>query len=188
MVEDVPDADEVEDQFDEYDRLSASTDVHKNAWSRTLDDMRALADERRDDGWEVVTVHAGDTSPAAADADVTDTHGLTYVVGAGDADAFRDAFEQGEFPEYDVYRQDVDGRVFVVTELRDPDSETIILVAGNFWRHQAGPMVQQAKATGKMYTHVRKLDKTHLGSFEHDGYQKFFPEADRIIDDWQARQ
>jgi hypothetical protein len=39
-----------------------------------------------------------------------------------------------------------------------------------------------------MYTHVRKLDKTHLGSFEHDGYQKFFPEADRIIDDWQAQQ
>lgn len=188
MVEDVPDADAVEDQFDEYDRLSASADVHKDAWSRTLEDVKALAEERRDAGWEVVTVRAGDTSPAAADADVTDTHGLTYVVGSGDAEAFSEAFDRGEFPEYDVYRQETDGRVFVVTELRDPDAETIILIAGNFWRHQAGQMVQQAKESGKMYTHVRKLDKTHLGSFEHDGYEKFFPEADRLVDDWEEGQ
>lgn len=188
MVKDVPDEDEFEEREREYERLSASAEVHKSAWKQTLEDMHALADERRGEGWEVVEVQAGDTAPSTADADVTDTHGLTYVVGRNDAEAFREAFDAGDYPQYRVYRQEMDGRVFVVTELLDPDADRCILVAGNFWRHQAGPMVRQALDAGKMYTHVRKLDKTHLGSFEHDDVKKFFPEAERLVDDWEAAQ
>lgn len=186
MVEDRHDPDAFEAQKDDVERISSTADVHRDAWSQTLDDVRALAEEREADGWDVVTLRAGDTGPETAEMGVTDTHGLVYVVPGNEAEEFREAFESGEFPMYDVYRQVVDGRMFVVTELLDPDSETAILVAGNFWRHQAGSLVREARETGTMYTHVQKLDHTHLGSFEHEGFEKFFPDPDGVIEDWKA--
>ncbi|MFC7081917.1 DUF7529 family protein [Halorussus caseinilyticus] len=42
-------------------------------------------------------------------------------------------------------------------------------------RHAPG-LVKTALEEDEMYTHVQKLDKTHLGSFRHDDVEKFFPE------------
>lgn len=186
MVEDRFEHDAFDSQTDDVERMAATADVHKDAWSQTLADMEALAEEREADGWEVVTIQAGDTGPESAEQGVTDTHGLTYVVPSNQAEEFLDVFEGREFPMYDVYRQHVDGREFVVTELLDPDSETAVLVAGNFWRHEAGAAVREAREEGTMYTHLRKLDGTHLGSFEHEGYEKFFPNPDAVVEDWRA--
>ncbi|MFC7045335.1 hypothetical protein ACFQH6_07875 [Halobacteriaceae archaeon GCM10025711] len=86
----------------------------------------------------------------------------------------------GTYPEYQVYRQEVDGRLFLLTELQDPDAETAIVVASNFELLYAGGLVEAAEAEGAMYTHVQTLDKTYLGSFRHDDWEKFFPDAERI--------
>jgi len=186
MVKDVSDPESFEEGGDRTERLVASAEVHKDAWARTLEDMSALADERREAGWTVVEIQAGSTGPTTAGMDVTDTFGITFVVPGNTVEPFEEALEAGEFPRYDVYRQEVEGRVFVVVELLDPETETAIMLAGNFLRRDAGPVVTKAKEAGKMYTHVRTLDKTHLGSFEHEGYLKFFPEADRLVEDWKA--
>lgn len=186
MVEERYDPGDFDGQKEDVERLAAASEVHKDAWGQTLEDMEALAAQREADGWDVVTIHAGDTGPETAEQGVTDTHGLVYVVPGNQAEAFEEAFEAGEFPVYDVYRQVMEGRVFVVTELLDPDTETAVFVAGNFWRHQAGALVREAREEGTMYTHLQKLDGTHLGSFEHEGFEKFFPDPERVIEDWRA--
>jgi hypothetical protein len=169
-----------DDDLDYAERAAAHADIHRDAWKRTLGEMEALADERRDDGWQVVTIAAGHTAPEPEDAGDTDRFGFVHVIPDNEAEPFQQAFERGEFPEYQVYRRRVEGRVFLVTELRDPDSETAILIAGNFELQHAPGLVRAAEREGELYTHVQTLDKTYLGSFRHDDWEKFFPDPGRV--------
>lgn len=163
--------------------LSASADIHKNAWAQTLDDMKALASELREDGWDtVLTVPSLDTAPEPPEDGQAGRWGLVHVVPDNDADAIRDAVEAGEFPSFDLFRAEAEGRVFHVTQLLDPDTETAILVAANFERRVASGLVNTAMDNDELYTHLQTLDGTHLGTFKHDGYEKFFPNADRVVD------
>jgi hypothetical protein len=174
MVDAGDDMDEMER---EQERLAAHHEARKDAWSRTLADMNAMAEELEDQGWETVTVGAGDTAPEHPDVGEEGRWGLVYVVPGNHAAEFVEVFEEGAFPEYNVYRTVAGNQVFLVTELRDADSRTAIFVAGAYERSRARPLIDTAKSAGKMYTHLQKLDGTHLGSFEHEGYEKFFPDA-----------
>jgi len=183
------DVDDPNDGSEEFDapgapkELSASADVHKNAWSQTIDDMQALAAELREEGWEtVITTPAIDTAPEPPEDGPEGRWGIVHVVPDNDADAVRDAVAAGEFPKYDVFRAGAEGRIFLVTQLLDPGTETAILVAGNFERRLAQGAVTTAIEHDELYTHLQTLDGTHIGSFRHESYEKFFPEADRLVD------
>jgi len=178
MVRVTDDPDEMDEYEKEYERLASTSDVHRNAWTQTLDDMQAMAEEREEEGYEVVTIRAQDTTPLGADDESSeDEFGLSYVVPGNEAETFVESVDPGDFPEYRVYRGDSDGRVFIVTELIDPDSETVVFIAGNFWRHEADRLVEAAKEAGEMYSRLRKLDGTTVGTFHHEGYEQFFPDA-----------
>ncbi len=169
-----------DDDTDYADRAAAHADVHRDAWKRTLAEMEAIAADRRDDGWRVVSIAAGHTAPEHPDAGDTDRFGLVHVVGDDDAEGFRAAFDRGGFPEYQVYRNEFEGRAFVLTELLDPDSRTAILVAGTFELQHAPGLVRAAEREDEIYTHVQTLDGTYLGSFRHADWQKFFPNPERV--------
>lgn len=171
------------DGVDDADQVAAHADRNRNAWQRTLDDMEALAAELDDDGWAVVTVAAGHTAPKSRNVGDTDEYGLVHVVPGNRAEALTEACYRGTFPRYEVYRGSTETRVFLVTELLDPDVETAILIAGNFRRRDARGLVRTVDETERMYTHLQKLDGTRLGSFEHDDYGKFFPQADLAAHD-----
>ncbi|QDX40219.1 hypothetical protein [Salarchaeum sp. JOR-1] len=186
MVKQGPDSPEKDELAERREQITENPGAKKDAWAQTLADMDALAEELEADGWRTVTLRAGDTATKGLDSnddpeDDDVRYGIVHVVPDNDAAAFADAFRDDGFPVYDVYRAEVDGRVFFVTELRDPETETAIFIAGNFLRHYAQPLVEAAVEHGRLYTHVQRLDGTHLGSFEHDGYEKFFPEADRVV-------
>lgn len=164
------------------DRIAANADVLKSAWQETLDDMDALAEELEADGWDTMTVAAGDTAPAVPDAGTHDRWGIIHVIPDNFADEFEDAFEAGDYPEYDVFRQEMDANVFHVTLYRDPDSKTAILVAGQFMLFHARGLVELSKEEGYTYSHVQTLDGTLLGSFRHDEPSKFFPHYEDFDD------
>lgn len=164
-----------EDETDYADRIAANADVLKSAWEGTIEDMKAMAGDREADGWDVFYVAAGHTAPESPDAGDSDRWGLVHVIPDNYADGFEEAFAAGSFPEYDVYRQEMEGTLFVLTELRDPDSKTAIFLAGSLTLFEATGLVTKSRSAGKTYTHVHTLDKTHLGSFEHDEPAKFFP-------------
>lgn len=161
-------------------RESAVTgaEVHSSAWEATIDDMLAMAEEMEENGWDVVAITAGDTVAESPEAGDTDRFGLSHVIPDNKAEAFEEAFEGREFPRYEVYRAEREGRSFVLTVLLDPDSSTAILIAGNHDLRNAGGCIRAAIEEDAMYTHVQLLDGTHLGSFRHEDYEKFFPESD----------
>jgi len=174
---------ELQQREERLESMSVNADEYKQSWQATLEDMHALAEQRADEGWDVLELVAGDTAPVGRDTNDDDGEfGLSYVVGAEDAEAFREAFEAGDFPVYDVYRQTQMGHVFIVTELRDPDTEQVIFVAGAYVQRDEKMCAYTAREEGEMYTRVRKLDGTTLGVFRHEGYEKFFPHADRMPD------
>lgn len=178
---------ETGDEETEYvDRITSDVDVKKNAWSETIDDMKAMAAELEEAGWDAFYVAAAHTAPEHPEVGDTDRFGLVHVVPDNYVDGFREAFEAGGYPEYDVYRQEVAGKLFGVTVLRDPPSETAILVAWSVPLHEVPQLIAASRREGTTYTHVQTLDTTHLGSFQHDAPEKFFPNFesyDAYLDD-----
>lgn len=171
-----------DDEPDYAEQIAANADVHKNAWQQTLEDMEALADELESEGWNVQTIGAGHVAPTNPDAGETDRFGLVHVIPDNKADAFEEVIETGSFPQYQVFRNEMQGRVFQVTKLLDPEQEQAILLAGTYELRHAPGMVKNALEEEEMYTHVQTLDQTHLGSFRHEDVEKFFPNPQRYED------
>jgi hypothetical protein len=164
---------EIGEDVDHGERLAANAGAEKEAWAATLEDMHALASELEDDDWSTVTIQAGNTAPTGRSDD--DRFGLVYVIPGNKTEPFNEAFDVGAFPEYEVYRAEQNGKVYIVTAFLDPDSKTAVLLAGMFELRNALECARAAVEEDTMYTHVQTLDGTHLGSFRHDGYKNFFP-------------
>jgi hypothetical protein len=162
------------------ERLAANAERGKDAWARTLADMEARAEAYEAEGWETVSVPAGHTAAESPESGSSDRFGFVHTLPGNYAAAIREAIGGKDFPEYDVFRARTDGRVFLVTELLDPDSRTAILLAGSYELRTVEPLVAAADEAGVCHTHLRTLDGTHLGSFEHDEYEKFVPRIDRF--------
>lgn len=176
------------DGVDDAERIAGHADPNKDAWQRTLDDLRALAADREAAGYDVVAVAAGHTAPKSRDAGDGDHYGLVHVVPGNDAEAVAAAADAVSDPAYEVYRAATETRVFLVTELFDSDAERAILLAGNYRRYSVGGLVRAVRETGRMFTHVQRLDGTHLGSFAHDEPEKFFTPDDFSAHEPHARE
>lgn len=171
---------------DDPERLAGTGDTQKQAWMETIEDMKTMAESRRRKGWDVVAVPSGHTAAVSRDAGTDDTFGLVHVIADNHADEFTEAFEAGEFPRYEAYRNEVDGFVYLLTELLDPESETAILIAGQYELRHAPGMVSAAKDEGALYTHVKTLDQTLLASFRHEEIDPLVPKADQL-EEWGMR-
>lgn len=165
----------------EFESDFAFVDNHKDAWKNTLEDAERIADERRESGWDTLLIPTGHTGPESVSHGDTDRFGFVQVIPGNKVTPFEDFFERGEFPKYDVYLAEVSGRVFMVTELLDPTEELCLLIAGSYRLNEAEGLIQSANREDTIYTHVRKLDATHLGSFEHREWEKFFPKVDPFL-------
>ena len=159
---------------EEADRVAANSEVHANAWERTLEEMWALEEDLQDDGWDTVVTAAGHTGPVAP-SHGKGYWGLVHIVPDSDAEAIGEAVEAGEFPSYDVYRTEVEGRVFGVTVLMDPDAERAVLVANQFELREAGQLVEHTHEAGHVNSVFRYLDGTVVAQVRHDDPEKFFP-------------
>lgn len=171
-----------DDEPDYAEQIAANADVHKNAWQQTIEDMEVLGEELEAEGWSVLTIGAGHVAPAKPDSGATDRYGLVHVIPGNKAEPFEEVVETGSFPQYQVFRKEMQGRVFQVTQLLDPESKQAILLAGTYELRHAPGMVKTALETEEMYTHVQTLDQTHLGSFRHEEVEKFFPNPERYED------
>ncbi|OLZ41670.1 hypothetical protein A6E15_12045 [Natrinema saccharevitans] len=147
--------------------------IQTDAWKQTLEDAEAIAQERRDEGWEVVTIVAAHTDTVSRDMGGDDRFGLVHVIPNNYVETFTDVFDSDEFTEYLVYGTEIDGFMFVVTELIDPETERSILIPSRYDLARADGMITSAEDEDALYTHVKTIDGTILGSFEHDEYELF---------------
>jgi hypothetical protein len=151
-------------------------------------DVEATADEYREAGWDVLTLHPGDVRPvphaaAADDAGLGDGRPLGADP-APDADAEQsddsvddapafvgldvvvpgDEFEQVEsavgevaFDEYEVYRSQRGGVVFLVIVMLAEESGRAVVVPAYYATTEATDMVEAAREAGTLETRVRPL-------------------------------
>ncbi|WP_254536668.1 DUF7529 family protein [Halomarina litorea] len=179
---------------DYADEIASNADVLKGAWQATIGEMRAMGEELEADGWSVTTVGADHTAPEPPDVGRSGRFGLVYVVPdnyarevrraiAAAADVDVDDLDTDEpreldaFGRYEVFRNESSGNAFQVTALYDDDSKTALLVAGSYELRHAPPLMKAALERGEMYTHIQTLDETPVGSFYHDDWELFFPNA-----------
>ncbi|ELZ95227.1 hypothetical protein C440_09122 [Haloferax mucosum ATCC BAA-1512] len=171
-----------DEEVPDVERIAGEADRRREAWGATLDDMTAMADEFEADGWTTVRIAAGDTGPFGPSSlkGDDDAFGLAYVIPGDKAEVVSDLFEQSSFPEYEIYRAENDGRVYMVTALFAPDIETAVFIAGAWDLRHALECATVADEVGLMYTYLQKLDGTIVGVVEHDDPEKFFPNMDAI--------
>ncbi len=160
----------------EQDHLVQTSDVAREGWKRTLEDVEAMMDDRQDAGYETLFVPGANTAASAPDTGETDEWGLSYIVGSDKAAEFLEFYEGTEFDETAVYQAAQTGYAFVVTELIDHDTDRVLFVAGSYQLRFAGPLVETATGRDTMQTHLRKIDGTTLAVIEHDDVDAFFPE------------
>lgn len=172
-----------DEDIDMGEELAGQADVHRDAYQQTIEDARQREAEYQDRGWETLLIPAGHTATEPPEVGNPDRFGLVHVIPDNYAEEFSDFFQRGEFPAFDVFRAEVSGRVFLVTELLDPDAELAIIIIANYDLHDARDLIETVLEEEEMYTHVQTLDTTHLGSFYHEDYTKFFPEPALVKDE-----
>jgi hypothetical protein len=161
---------------DEIERIAGEADAVRDGWERTIEDTRAMADDREAAGYETVVVFSQDTSPVEPDADGRDVWGLTYLVDGDTAETVARTCDRAGFDETAVYQAGTGGTTFVVTECIDHDAEIVVFVAGAFRKREAAPLVRAATDRGEMHTHFRTLDGDVVASVSHDEPDSFFPD------------
>ena len=144
-------------------------------WAQLLEEMDAMAAELEAEDWETLTIPAGDAGAVGPDEQHADRHGYAYVVPGDAADRFAELFVPDGFPRTEVYRATSAGNLYLLSVFQDPETATAILLAGVLDRSDLGECRQYATETGRMYAHLHRLDGTHLGTFEHEDPEPFFP-------------
>ncbi|WP_204365981.1 DUF7529 family protein [Halorubrum coriense] len=157
------------------DDTPASVEARKDAWRRTLQEMESIASELETEGWETVAIPVGHAAPEIPDVGEEDRFGFVHVIPGNHESAFREAFEAGGFERYDVFHREIAGKVFFLLQLLDAPSRNAILLAAQYDEQHGQSLQSVAEDEGVVYTHVQKLDATHLGTFRHDEPGKFFP-------------
>lgn len=148
------------------------------SWETVLEEMEELAESREAEGMSVETfpaVHTDAVSPqstAAKDAADPDEvrYGIVHVIADNHEDAFREATDGADFSEYLAFGNEINGFMFLMTELRDPDAQQSVMIAGMYDKLTAKGMINAAERYGTLWIHAKTIDGTPLGSFAIDDY------------------
>jgi len=168
------------DGVDRKEIVADHSEELKSNWERALEDMQAMAADREDQGYETLAIPAGDTTTLSPSMGDDDDWGLSHVVPNNFAEDFEKQFETFSLDETGVYQMESGGFIFLVTECIDHDEEVVIFVAGSYDMRFSAGLVRTATERGEMHTHVRTLDGTLLGTFDHDDPADFFPEPEQF--------
>lgn len=152
----------------------APSPVAKDAWERTLKDAERTAEDLGNNGWKTLTVPTGAVTLKSPSAGKSDRFGFIHVVPGNYADEYNENFSHANYTSYDVFRKEIEREVYFITVLYATDSRKAILLAGAFLSDQQGKLKEVATEEGEVYTHLQRLDGTHLCSVKHEQFEKFF--------------
>ncbi|RZV12295.1 hypothetical protein BDK88_1197 [Natrinema hispanicum] len=155
-------------------------DLTESLWNELLEDTRAVADEYREDGWDVVVLEPTDIAPV----DSKERVGLDVTVSADEYDVVGGLIEGGNvtITAADVYYRplaeaEIDQRVALAVE-RDDDSETAIFVPLAYDITAVRPVFETALLEEQLLVHVMADPDDGWVSFSHDDPSLFLEESD----------
>ncbi|QGN05912.1 hypothetical protein Hrd1104_00455 [Halorhabdus sp. CBA1104] len=166
--------------LDDGERLLATSEQAHSGWEQTLQDAEAMARDRAANGFETLVLTSDDTTPKPPDSGEDEEWGLVYIVPSNQAGELESFADRATFEETVVYQATSSGHAFVVTECLDLDEQLALFVAGTYRMQHAPPLVRAALEREKMFTHVKQLDGTPVGTIEHDDPEQFFPDPEQF--------
>jgi len=69
------------------------------------------------------------------------------------------------------------------TDAAGETDRVAVYVVGTYELRHAGDLIETAVERSLMYTHLERLDGSHVASVVHEDPEKFFPHVDRFVDD-----
>lgn len=146
-----------------------------SAWEQTLEDQDSIAADRREDGWEVLDVMAIHTDTVSVDMGDHDNFGFMHILPDSQAEEFEEWYDPDDFTEFLVYGSLIEGFLYNVTEFINPAEKESILVASRVDLKRAQGLFECVRKEGVLYSHMKKVDGTYVGSFEHEEYEPLLP-------------
>ncbi len=155
----------------QVERLKDPTGVHMETWSRVLDEMDTLAEGRREEGWDVLTVVGAHTDVITRDMRDHDRFGIQHIIPDNHADDVVGFYDEEAFTEYLVYGRDIQRFMYLITEFIDSTNERSLLVAGRYDMARGQALLQNAREEGVLNTYLKRIDGTIEVQFEHEDWE-----------------
>lgn len=150
-------------------------------WEDVMADMEATAAEYREAGWETYELHPGDVAPLPAgqtpEGGFADERvGLDVLVPGNEFEAIEELVETAEFDEYEAYRAEQGGVVFLVVAMQ-AEADGVAVVFPLYYRiDEAREMLSRVVERGEMRTYVRPLSDEKRVVFSQQEPQSLLPE------------
>lgn len=149
-------------------------------WNDFLDDARATADEYRENDWEVQFVHPGAVTPLpAGSGDVRDERVGLDVLSPGDEfRAVEEMADAAAFSEFDAYRAERDGVVFLVVVMKAPETGQAVVLPVYYVVSEAGETIRLVRERDEMRLYVRPLSDERRVVFTQEDPELLLPAED----------
>lgn len=156
-------------------------------WDDTIADMEATAEEFREAGWETVELHPGAVTPLPAgeteDGYADERTGLDVLVPGDEFSAVKEAVggidgEEGDaasYDEYEAFRAEQDGVVFLVVAMKASATETTVLIPLYYSVQDASETVRRVREREEMRLFVRPLDDSERVVFSQQSPAALLP-------------
>ncbi|MFP8957895.1 hypothetical protein ACLI4Y_14305 [Natrialbaceae archaeon A-CW3] len=157
-------------------------------WEEVMADATALADEYREEGWEVCSVRPGDVSPAEKD----DRFGLSVLLPGSDYEAVESLIDDPDvsFNGAEVYQHTVGTVVYAVAIELDTANEVAIVIPMAYSVADFQTIFEHAFEDGELQLHLRPLTIDQWVTFVHDDPSLFVDEShlESVIEQDPRRQ
>lgn len=153
--------------------LTGSLDI----WEGVVEDMEATAAEYREEGWETLELHPGDvTALPAVEERVDGRFGLDVLVPGDEYEALSELVAGATFDEYDVFRAQENGVVFLVVATKSTATNQVVLLPAYYGIEDGQLMLKRARDEGEMQTHVRPLSGDDRVTLKQAEPETLFPQ------------
>lgn len=157
-----------------------TADAAGTKWTTLLEDASAIAEEYRDNGWDVIVLEPDTVAPV----DREERIGFDVRVSAEEYDLVERVIDGGEvtITAADVYYrppEDEDGRRIALAVERDEETETAVFIPLTYDLSESRSVFETALLDGELLLHVTTDDESDgWVSFSHDDPSLFLEETD----------
>jgi len=163
-----------DDTTDDVDGAGESHDAGPPAgvmanWETIVEDMEATASEYESADWAVVQIHPGDVQMVSGGSD--GRTGLDLLIPDDEYREVESLLESGvSFGDYEVYKNESGGIVYLLIAMEDPDDRTAALYPA-YYRVDDGDaleVLEDARENGRLRTFLRRLNGEYVELSQED--------------------
>ncbi|MFA1611454.1 DUF7529 family protein [Halobellus rubicundus] len=144
----------------------------RDGWTAVIEDMEATAAEYREQGWETLELHPGDSVLV----DSGRRTGIDVLLPDPEFEELEGLVERGSFRDVEVFRATGDALVYLLVVETDPDDETAVFVPAYYDPAAGADTLESIRETGSIRLFCRRLNDDTV-TFVHDDPAPFLPET-----------